>query len=203
MLCCTPPTKQKVNPFSRISDIRFLYFALHWYISVTYFKWQSIPESWLIQKNFWQKGSIFCFDTDGWHVSIGAMIVINTFILHLFSDCFWTNMSIRKLMDSEEFLDGFIFFIIIASPNSPIYLLLSPLLITAYFAIFPISHISDKIGNPYRAQKLLLSSRFDSGGKCIIASTCHVQEIEHSRLLKDASEPVQFQNHYFRNYTNK
>ena len=28
LLCCAPLTKQKVNPFSRISDTRFLYFAL-------------------------------------------------------------------------------------------------------------------------------------------------------------------------------
>ena len=99
----------------------------------------------------------------------------------------------------KSFLDGFIFLIIIASPNSPIYLSLSPLLITAYFCHFPMSHVSDKIGNPCSAQKLLLSGRFDSGGKHI-APTCHVQEIEHSQLLKDASKPVEFQNHYFRNY---
>jgi hypothetical protein len=65
------------------------------------------------------------------------------------------------------------------------------------------SYISDKIGDPCSAQNLLSSGWFDSGGKRIIAPTCYVQEIEHSRLLKDASKPVEFQKHYLRNHTDK
>ena len=121
----------------------------------------------------------------------------------LFCICFLirTNMSIRKLMDSEEFLRWFYIFYyycITEQSNSSLTVASINYCIFLSFSQCHISHLRQN-GWSMRAQNLRLSGQFDSDGSHIIAPTCHVQEIEHSRLLKVTSKPVKFQKRYFRN----